>query len=519
MVQSSLSASRNLHKQLTERVLRLPMSFFDSQPMGRLLNRFTRDTEQIDIQLPDSVSSYLICLLQVLFALGIIVYVTPPFAVPVVPVLWLYKSIQERYIAASRELKRLDSVARSPVFAYFGETVQGLATIRAFSRQDEFSMQSHSRVDASTRAYFASTAANRWLAMRLEVLGALAVFSTAVLCVTNGSVSPGFAGLALTNALTITTYMNWMVRMNAELETQMNSVERVLEYSALPTEAPEVIETNRPPKSWPEKGAIDAHSIVVRYRPDLDPVLKGLSFSILGGEKVGICGRTGCGKSTLVLTLYRMIELEQGRIFLDNIDISKIGLWDLRSRLALVPQDPVVFSGTIRSNLDPFEESNGDSELWVALEKAGLKSVVERLSGGLDGVISEGGSNLSTGQRQLLCMARALLRKTSVLILDEATSNVDGGTDALIQKTIRESFKDFTVLTIAHRLHTIIDSDRVMLLEKGELVEFDSPQGLLSDKGSKFSGFVDQSLPREANSLRKVASKQKMSSGSNLAGN
>lgn len=502
---SSLNASKSLHRQLIDHTLRLPMSFFDSQPSGRLVNRFTRDTEQVDLNLPDTILSFLGCLFQVVFALGIIIYVTPLFIFPLIPVLLIYQAVQRFYIAASRELKRIDSTSRSPIFAHFGESVQGLSTIRAFRRQDIFIAENFHRIDSSTRAYFASCTANRWLGMRLEMLGSLAVFMTGFFCVWAHLPNAGFAGLALTNALTITGYMNWMVRMSAELETQMNSVERVLEYSAIETEAPPVVESNRPPSDWPLRGAIDAFGLVVCYRADLGPVLRNLSFSILGGEKVGICGRTGCGKTTLMMTIYRIMELESGKLLIDGLDVSKIGLYDLRKGLSLVPQDPVVFSGSVRLNLDPFGEASTDDELWQALRQAGISGAIEGLPGQLDADVSEGGSNFSTGQRQLLCMARALLRKSHILFLDEATSNVDSVTDAIIQKTIREAFRNCTVLTIAHRLHTIIDSDRVMLLEKGELAEFDTPAVLLEDNYSKFTGFVNQTLPEQAAALRNAA--------------
>eukprot|EP00897_Mesotaenium_endlicherianum_P000582 jgi/Mesen1/10524/ME000083S10028 len=514
---SCVAAARTLHAQMVARVLRLPMAFFDSQPMGRLINRFTHDTEQVDLNLPDTMLSFLSCLFQVVFAIGLITVVTPLFVVPMVPLLGVYYGIQRFYLATSRELKRLDALARSPIFAHFGETVQGLTTIRAFRQQARFAALNDARLDDSTRAYFASVTANRWLGLRLEMLGALAVFATGFFCVATRSLDAAFAGLALTNAFSITSYMSWMVRMNAEIETEMNSVERVLEYTQLPPEAPTVVERCRPPPGWPFAGAIAAVDVVVQYRPDLEPVLKGLSFTVEGGEKVGVCGRTGCGKTTLMMALYRIMELKSGRIVIDGVDVSTLGLHDLRSRLALVPQDPVVFSGSVRDNLDPFREAEaaggagagagagGDVALWEALERAGLRAFVEALPGKLDAEITEGGSNLSTGQRQLMCMGRALLRKTRILVLDEATSNVDGTTDAIIQATIRDAFRHCTVLTIAHRLHTIIDSDKVLLLEDGRLAESGTPAELLAAPASRFSGFVDQTLPQQAASLRKMA--------------
>ncbi|GJP36813.1 hypothetical protein CLOM_g21286 [Closterium sp. NIES-68] len=549
----SLTAARSLHSRLLSRVLRLPMAFFDSQPSGRLLNRFTRDMEQIDLQLPDTLLSYLSCLFQVVFAILVIVIVTPPFLLPLIPLLLLYRRIQTFYISASRELKRLDSLARSPIFAHFSETLTGLSTVRAFRRQLVFSVQNNRNLDRASQAYLAAMASNRWLGLRLELIGASCVFATACFCVvggvaaaaaaaaaagggggssSTGSWAAGFAGLALTSALSITGYMNWMVRMNAELESQMNAVERILEYTTLPTEAPDVVESCRPPVDWPQQGVIEAEGVVVRYRPELPPVLKGLTFSIRAGEKVGVCGRTGSGKTTLSMALYRIVELSAGRIVIDGVDAATIGLRDLRSRLSLVPQDPVVFSGSIRWNLDPYSAASagvggesemgsgghgegkrygggmrGDVELWEALTQAGVADAVRALPGQLDAEVAEGGGNLSVGQRQLLCLARALLRRSHVLVLDEATSNVDTATDAAVQAAVRGgAFAACTVVTIAHRLHTIVDCHRVMLLEDGHVAELDSPTALLQVRGSRFSAFVDATMPREAAALRRIAS-------------
>ncbi|CAI5460318.1 unnamed protein product [Closterium sp. Yama58-4] len=312
----------------------------------------------------------------------------------------------------------------------------------------------------------------------------------------------------------------------------MNAVERILEYTTLPTEAPDVVQSRRPPADWPQQGVIEAEGVVVRYRPELPPVLKGLTFSIRAGEKVGVCGRTGSGKTTLTMALYRIVELSAGRIVIDGIDAASIGLWDLRSRLSLVAQDPVVFSGTIRWNLHPYtavaggvgEDENASSgghgegkgdrgrvradvELWEALTQAGVADAVRALPGQLDAEVAEGGGNLSVGQRQLLCLARALLRRSHLLVLDEATSNVDTATDAAVQAAVRGgAFAACTVITIAHRLHTIVDCHRVMLLEDGQVAELDSPAALLQERSSRFSTFVDATMPREAAALRRIAS-------------
>ena len=328
--------------------------------------------------------------------------------------------------------------------------------------------------------------------MRLELLGIAVVFGTVVFVSAVAPTSAGLAGLAVTSALNLTGLMNWMVRQTTELEVNMNSVERMIEYDSQQPEAPEIVEERRPLPTWPSQGAISVQNLFIRYRPELEPVLRGVSFEVRPREKIGIVGRTGCGKSTLMLALYRIVEPSAGRIVIDAIDTAAIGLRDLRSRLALVSQDPVVFSGSVKSNLDPFGERDGDEQaLWSALEKANLAGVVRAL-GGLEAPISEGGGNLSAGQRQLLCLARALLRSARILILDEATASIDSVSDAALQKTIASAFAECTVLTIAHRLHTIIQSDRILVLDAGRVLEYDTPGKLLQRPGGVFKALVDQ---------------------------
>lgn len=427
-----------------------------------------------------------------LWSLIVVILVSPGVAITIVPLALAYSAVQKRYIATSRELKRLDSLALSPIFSHFSETLHGLATLRAFRVQPRFEARNAHLLDESNRCFWPAQCVNRWLSVRLELLGIGVVFGTAVFVSAVMPTSAGLAGLALTSALNLTGLMNWMVRQTTELEVNMNAVERLVEYDTEPTEAPEIIPEHRPLPQWPARGAITIENLVARYRPELDPVLHGISFGVRPGEKLGVAGRTGCGKSTLMLALYRIVEPSSGRIVIDAIDVSTIGLRDLRSRLALVPQDPVVFSGTVRSNLDPFGTAPGDESLWSALERAGLAPAVRALEGGMDAAVSEGGGNLSSGQRQLLCMARALLRSARILILDEATSSIDTATDAVIQSTIATSFAECTVLTIAHRLHTIIQSDRVLVLDAGRVKEYDTPAALLKQTGGAFRGLVEE---------------------------
>ncbi|GAX75363.1 hypothetical protein CEUSTIGMA_g2807.t1 [Chlamydomonas eustigma] len=491
-ITGSITASRSLNRQLLAKVVRLPMSFYDSQPTGRLLNRFTKDTEAIDLNVSGVVASALTTTVSAFMSLIVIVVVSPLSIVAVLPLGYIYYKVQGLYIASSRELKRLDSLAYSPIFQHFSETLHGLITIRAFGKQDFFREKNTIKVDESNRAWWPAQVVNRWLSVRLEMMGAAIVFSASFFVTVVITRSPGMVGLVITAALNLTGIMNWMVRQVTDLELNMNSVERVIEYEKLPEEAPAVIPERSPAISWPSEGSIVAENLQVRYRPELDLVLNNLSFTVKGMDKVGVCGRTGCGKSTLFMALYRIVEPCGGCILIDGVDITSIGLNDLRCRLSLVPQDPVIFSGTIRSNLDPFQQAPSDTAIWESLERAGMDGFVKQLQGGLNSSIQEGGANVSVGQRQLLCMARALLRKSKILVLDEATSNVDNATDALIQRTIRTAFEQCTVLTIAHRLHTIMDSDAILVLDAGQLMEYDAPKQLLKNPSSVFRKLVEE---------------------------
>ena len=428
-----------------------------------------------------------------LWSLIVVVAVSPGIAAAFIPMAWVYQWIQKKYISTSRELKRLDALAMSPIFSHFSETVQGLPVLRAFRAQKRFASKNKTLLNESNRCFWPAQCVNRWLSIRLEMLGTFIVFFAAIFVSGIVPTSAGLAGLSLTSALNLTGLMSWMVRQTTELEVNMNSVERLMEYDEEEKEAPEIVPGHRPLPEWPMRGRIQVEDLVVRYRHDLEPVLHGVSFEVAAGAKVGIVGRTGCGKSTLMMALYRIVEPWSGRVIIDAIDVSTIGLKDLRSRLSLVPQDPIVFSGTIRTNIDPFGVARSDDQLWEVLTQSGLSSCVRRLDGGLDAPIAEGGGNLSSGQRQLLCMARALLRSSKILILDEATSSIDTVTDSVIQSTIATSFKDCTVLTIAHRLHTIMSSDRVLVLDSGRVLEYDSPDTLLRNPGyGAFKSLVEE---------------------------
>ncbi|KAJ9417452.1 P-loop containing nucleoside triphosphate hydrolase protein [Fusarium oxysporum] len=491
----SIEASRKLHERMANAIFRSPMSFFDTTPAGRILNRFSSDIYRVDEVLARTFNMLFVNAAKSGFTLVVISFATPPFVALIIPLALTYYYIQRYYLRTSRELKRLDSVSRSPIYAHFQESLGGISTIRAFRQQQRFELENEWRVDANLRAYFPSISANRWLAVRLEFIGAVVILAAAgfaIIAVTgNKPIQSGIVGLAMSYALQITTSLNWIVRQTVEVETNIVSVERVLEYAALPSEAPEIIAKNRPPVSWPAKGEVDFVNYSTRYREGLDLVLKNISLDIKSHEKIGVVGRTGAGKSSLTLALFRLIEPVTGHIGIDNIDTSSIGLLDLRRRLAIIPQDAALFEGTVRDNLDP-GHVHDDTELWSVLEHARLKDHVSSMDGGLEAKINEGGSNLSQGQRQLVSLARAMLTPSNILVLDEATAAVDVETDAMLQSTLRSPlFANRTIITVAHRLNTILDSDRVVVLDKGEVVEFDSPAELFKKQGV-FYGLMKQ---------------------------
>ncbi|KAF9093229.1 hypothetical protein BGX29_010035 [Mortierella sp. GBA35] len=495
-VHCGIRSARVLHSDMLHSVLRSPMSFFDTTPMGRILNRFSKDQSTIDEVLPRSFSGYSRTLFQVISVLVVVTMSTPSFIIIILPFSFVYLWLQRYFLATSREIRRLDSVSRSPVFAHFQETLGGISTIRAYRQQKRFIDGNEHRLDQNLRAFYPGIAGNRWLAFRLECLSSIIIFGSAFLSVISLArhiaVDPGLVGLSLSYALSITQTLNWMVRQYTEIESNIVSVERLKEYVELKPEAPEIIHDHRPPQEWPAEGRVDFVDYETRYRPGLELVLRGVNCSIRSHEKIGICGRTGAGKSSLTLSLFRIIESVKGQIFVDGIDISTLGLYDVRSRFSIIPQDPVLFAGTIRFNLDP-SGTKSDLELWQALEDSYLKEYVSTLEGGLNAVVLEQGDNFSVGQRQLICLARALLRKTSLLVLDEATAAIDLETDALVQAIIRQKFADCTILTIAHRINTVMDSDRIMVLDQGRVAEFDSPAKLLADPSSIFYSLAKES--------------------------
>lgn len=544
----SIGASKRIHRQLMEKITHAKFRFFDATPLGQIMNRFSKDIEAIDQEVAPVAVGFVHCLFSIITIIVLISAITPGFLIAGFFITILYFLIGRFYISSSRDLKRLESIQRSPLYQQFGETMSGTTTIRAYGDERRFIRDNLNKINTHSRPFIYLWAANRWLAFRVDVVGALVSFFAGAFVVTSvGRIDAGAAGLAMTYAVTFTENVLWFVRLYSSNEQNMNSVERIKEYLDVDQEAALVVEENRPEANWPSKGSVEFIGYTTRYRSDFDPVLKNITFKISPGEKVGVVGRTGAGKSSLALALFRALEAEQGKILIDDVDIGLIGLQDLRENIVMVPQDPTLFTGTIRSNLDPFGLFT-DEEIFTALRRVQLVSAPsaeasrpetpvqnlrskatantangtaspapsssttangtdtsalenKNLFRNLSSTVAESGSNLSQGQRQLLCLARALLKNPKVLLMDEATASIDYATDARIQETIRE-IKNTTV-TIAHRLQTIVDYDKVLVLDRGEVVEFGDPWDLLKEKEGVFRGMCEMSgdldvLEREA---------------------
>ncbi|XP_075676248.1 multidrug resistance-associated protein 1-like isoform X2 [Dermatophagoides pteronyssinus] len=482
-----IRAAKLLHNDMLQRIMFAPMSFFDTTPTGRILNRFTKDIDVADNSLSFNIRMTLMQFLRTIVSFAMISLEAPIILIALIPILFLYYIVQRLYIASSRQLKRIESITRSPIYHHFTETVNGISSIRAYGVEKKFINECNNRLDKNCSSYYCSRVAARWLSIRLEFFGYIIVFLAALFAVLSRNVlSPGLAGLAISYSLNITQVIGMFVRTLTDVETNIISVERILEYSEIEQEKNYQQKFPKPNiGQWPKKGEIKFQSYSTRYRQGLNLVLRNIQFNINSREKIGVVGRTGAGKSSLTLALFRIIEPITGTILIDNIDITKIGLYDLRSRITIIPQDPVLFTGDLRTNLDPFQYYD-DIQIWQALELAHLKQFVQTLDGGLLYKIIESGENISVGQRQLVCLARALLRKSKILILDEATAAVDMETDELIQKTIRKEFSDCTIVTIAHRLNTVIDYDRILVLDQGKIAEYDTPKNLLNNHDSLF---------------------------------
>ncbi|XP_070558785.1 ATP-binding cassette sub-family C member 9-like [Ptychodera flava] len=460
----SILAAKRIHIALLHSIIHAPMRFFDTTPIGRILNRFSYDTEVIDQKLWFAILNVLDVAASFIAGLVVNAIVTPVFIVVVAPLSVVYVLIQKYYLATSRELQRLDNITRSPIFTHFTETLGGLPIIRAYRDEQRFRKRILQTIDSNATARLYFFGSYHWSAIRLDILSCVVVLiaglGSLISCVL-GLIQPSWVGLALT--LAMGGDLEWMLRMFAECETSMNSLERIEHYTNIQPE--EYRGTYTPSPGWPDKGNIRFEDVSVRYAADQEPVLKDVNVNFKAGEKIGICGRTGSGKSSLAMALFRIIDTFKGRIVIDEVDISRVPLLTLRERLVIIPQDPVLFAGTIRFNLDP-EYKKTDDEIWEALEVAQLKGIVAELDNRLDSDVSEEGDNFSVGQRQLFCLARAFLRNAKILVMDEATASIDVKTDAILQRVMSTAFFDRTVITIAHRISTILDSDSVLVLSE-----------------------------------------------------
>ncbi|WVR09429.1 hypothetical protein IAU60_006496 [Kwoniella sp. DSM 27419] len=489
-------ASVRIHRDAITRVMFAPQEFFDTTPLGRIMNRFSKDTDTIDNTLSDAMRMAISTLSSIVGATIVLAIVEPYFLIAMAVVSLLYIHNARFYRRSSREFKRIDSILRSSLYSHFSESLSGVSTIRSYGESQRFIDDNVSRMDVENRAYYLTIINQRWLGLRLDFLGSLLSFSVAIIVVCSHKVSAASGGLGLSTIITVQQSFSWLVRQVAEVENDMVGAERIMHYAnEIEQEAPHEIKEMKPPAEWPQGGKIEFTDVKMRYRADLPDVLKGLSISVGANEKIGVVGRTGAGKSSIMVALFRMAELSAGTIKIDDIDVSKIGLNDLRSGISIIPQDPLLFSGTLRSNIDPFN-TKSDAELYDTLRRAHLVSNSPRQSIGgvpqhttsakrftLDTVIEEEGGNLSVGERSLVSLARALVRGTKVLVLDEATASVDVETDSKIQETIRTEFKDRTLLCIAHRLKTILSYDRILVMSDGKVAEFDTPENLFKIDG------------------------------------
>ncbi|KAF9384934.1 hypothetical protein CPB97_005270 [Podila verticillata] len=536
-----LKASRAMHEQLLHKITHAKVRFYDTTPLGRIINRFSSDMSSVDEDVSMGIY-YLFSSVVTLIGIIIIISVnTPAFLIPAVFIVAIYIVIGLLYVPISRDLKRINSNSRSPILNHFNETLNGLATIRAYGFERQFMTKNLDNLDDNNRSFFLLWSTNRWLHWRVDVTGASVSFITGVLVLQSwGKIEPGWAALSLTYSLMFTSTIVWVIRMYASNEMNMNSVERLTEYMELEEEPPAVIEGSRPPAHWPHAGEIVVDHLVMKYAPETPAVIKDVSFRIKAGEKIGVVGRTGSGKSTFAISLFRFMEPTSGSITIDGIDITKIGLHDLRTNLTIIPQDPILFKGTLRSNLDPFGERE-DRDLWEALRRshlipsssasskrtsldltpgsasssslaadmnntstgsikdsAGESEIVDSSKITLDTPVKANGSNFSQGQRQLIALARALVRQSKIIVMDEATASVDFETDLKIQGTIRQEMSESTILTIAHRIRTIADFDRVLVMNAGEVAEFDKPLTLMQREGSIFRSMCERSSDFEA---------------------
>ncbi|CAK8574999.1 unnamed protein product [Lathyrus sativus] len=485
-----LKASTAFFSRFTTAIFNAPMLFFDSTPVGRILTRASSDLSILDFDIPYSITFVAGVALEILVIICIMVSVTWQVLIVAVPAMVASVYIQEYYQATARELIRINGTTKAPVMNFASETSLGVVTVRAFKMVDTFFKNYLTLVDTDASLFFHSNAAMEWVVLRIEALQNLTVVTASLLLILlpHGYISPGLVGLSLSYAFTLTSAQIFWSRWYSNLSNYTISVERIKQFIHIPVEPPAIVENNRPPSSWPSKGRIDLQDVEIRYRPNAPLVLKGITCTFKEGSRVGVVGRTGSGKSTLISALFRLVEPSRGDILIDGMNICSMGLKDLRMKLSIIPQDPTLFKGSIRTNLDPLGLYS-DDDIWKAIEKCQLKETISKLPSLLDSSVSDEGGNWSLGQRQLFCLGRVLLKRNKILVLDEATASIDSATDAILQRVIRQEFEECTVITVAHRVPTVIDSDMVMVLSYGKLMEYDEPSKLM-DTNSSFSKLV-----------------------------
>ncbi|XP_023212679.1 multidrug resistance-associated protein 4-like [Centruroides sculpturatus] len=500
------TASFKLHNDMLRCIIRTPISFLDNNPVGKILNRFSKDVNNMDDTLP-SIYYQLIRGYRLYVGMFLIQAIICPYLLILICVLSiLFYFLWTVHNRVLQSIKYLEGKYRSPVFSHLSVSLYGITTIRAFNAESKFISTFNKYQDRHNAIWFIFLALNRWISTYGHIVCFINIIITVLVFIVsiNTDDAGSKLGLVMNYGLMIFCYFQLLIKQTSEMEFQMNSVTRIMNYSKLKSEASyETSSDKKPPSDWPQKGEIQFDNVCLQYAKDKNTVLKNLTFCIHSGEKIGIVGRTGVGKSSLIAALFRMSE-PTGTITIDGIDTKDIGLQDLRSKISIIPQDPMLFTGPLRKNIDPFDEYSEET-LWQAIEEVQLKEVIGKLPGGLDTHLTEGGKNFSVGQRQLICLARTILRQNKILVMDEATSNIDKSTDFCLQKILREKFKSCTVLTIAHRLHTIIDSDRVLVLDKGKVQEFDSPYELLKNVNGTFYNLVKNTGVTSMNELCKIA--------------
>ncbi|KAL5203378.1 hypothetical protein ABZP36_014330 [Zizania latifolia] len=486
-----LKASTEFFSGFMDSLFKAPMVFFDSTPTGRIMTRASSDLSILDFDIPFAMTFVISGTIEIAGTIVIMTLVTWQVVLIALPVAAAVLYIQRYYIASARELVRINGTTKAPVMNYAAESMLGVMTIRAFAETKRFIQTNLQLIDTDATLFFYTNAALEWVLLRVEVLQILVIVTSSILLVLlpEGSVAPGFLGLCLSYALMLSSAQAFLTRFYSNLENYIISVERIKQFMHLPSEPPAVISDRRPPPSWPSAGRIHLDNLRVKYRPNAPTVLRGITCTFAAGHKIGVVGRTGSGKTTLLSALFRLIDPSSGRILIDDLDICTIGLKDLRMKLSIIPQEPTLFRGSVRSNVDPLG-LHKDEDIWEALDKCQLKKAISALPGLLESPVSDDGENWSAGQRQLFCLARVLLRRNRILVLDEATASIDSATDAVLQRVIKQEFSGCTVITIAHRVPTVTDSDMVMVLSYGKLIEYDRPSRLMENEESAFCKLV-----------------------------